>query len=307
MPSLLRDCIESSCSGTVWQGLEVPDGIANSATTADFFQSLVVGHQLHSMYGFKNERFLFVDVEHTVTFALLTIGGSARPAKGMEFCWLTWTVEEMLDPARRVVLTADDILLINPNTKTCPTFRTQRDAELIKSIYRRVPVLRREGPPEENSMGPPIHDHLSHVVNDSDVFRTREQLDGEGWAFDGRTYTQRGDSYVRLYEGRLGHQFNHRFASESGGEVTESSNTQLQDPGYLDFHAVLCSFPRGTGAPITPSGSLLQCSSWISQNSSRHRHPHVDLNVPSLRGRLLRLILVFGANCGGPNTPQCNI
>jgi hypothetical protein len=213
-------------------GIVVPDGIANSATTADFFQSLVVGHQLHSMYGFKNERFLFVDVEHTVTFALLTIGGSARPAKGMEFCWLAWTVEEMLDPARRVVLTADDILLINPNTKTCPTFRTQRDAELIKSIYRRVPVLRREGPPEENPWGLRFTT-IFHMSNDSDVFRTREQLDGEGWAFDGRTYTQRGDSYVRLYEGRLGHQFNHRFASESGGEVTESSNTQLQDPGYL--------------------------------------------------------------------------
>ena len=30
---------------------------------------------------------------------------------------------------------------MNPNTGTCPIFRSRRDAEINKEIYRRVPVL----------------------------------------------------------------------------------------------------------------------------------------------------------------------
>ena len=30
---------------------------------------------------------------------------------------------------------------MNPNTGTCPIFRSKRDAEINKAIYRRVPVL----------------------------------------------------------------------------------------------------------------------------------------------------------------------
>ncbi len=31
--------------------------------------------------------------------------------------------------------------MLNPNTRTCPIFRSRQDAELTKAIYRRVPVL----------------------------------------------------------------------------------------------------------------------------------------------------------------------
>ena len=36
------------------------------------------------------------------------------------------------------------ILLLNPNTQTCPVFRSEKDTELTKRIYRIVPVLIRE-------------------------------------------------------------------------------------------------------------------------------------------------------------------
>jgi hypothetical protein len=39
------------------------------------------------------------------------------------------------------MLSAEDIELINPNTRTAPVFRTLADAELTKKIYRLVPVL----------------------------------------------------------------------------------------------------------------------------------------------------------------------
>jgi hypothetical protein len=41
-------------------------------------------------------------------------------------------------------LTPEDIRLLNPNTRTCPVFRSQWDAEITKKIYCNVPVLIRE-------------------------------------------------------------------------------------------------------------------------------------------------------------------
>ena len=73
-------------------------------TTAQFFAALAGRSGLKSLYAFKNERFLFPAIEHTVTFALLTFGGSKISFPEMEFCWLAWTVEEMANPARRVRL-----------------------------------------------------------------------------------------------------------------------------------------------------------------------------------------------------------
>lgn len=154
-------------------GVIVPTGIATDDTTKFFFGDLVQSRTLVSYFGFKNERFLFPrPVEHTVTFGLLTVVGRALTSEQMEFCWLAWTVEEMADPARRIVLTAEDIERLNPNTRTCPVFRSERDAEITKAIYRRVPVLIREATdstPEVNPWGLTFM-AMFHMANSSDLF-----------------------------------------------------------------------------------------------------------------------------------------
>ena len=50
-------------------------------------------------------------------------------------------VEELQASDRRFPLTADDFVVVNPNTGTAPIFLTRRDAELTTAIYRRLPVL----------------------------------------------------------------------------------------------------------------------------------------------------------------------
>jgi hypothetical protein len=61
-----------------------------------------------------------------------------------EFVCFATDVAHLADPRRRFTLTPDEFRLINPNTRTCPVFRSQMDAELTKKIYRNVPVLIRE-------------------------------------------------------------------------------------------------------------------------------------------------------------------
>ena len=66
-----------------------------------------------------------------------------------DFVFFAHKMEDLEERDRHIRLSGDDIRLLNPNTRTCPIFRTRRDAEITKAIYRRVPVLvdaNREGP-----------------------------------------------------------------------------------------------------------------------------------------------------------------
>jgi N-6 DNA Methylase/Eco57I restriction-modification methylase len=200
-------------------GMIVPDTIATNKTTAAFFKDLVSNRALKSLYGFKNERFLFVGVEHTVTFALMTLGGASVKFDEMEFCWLAWTIEEMMDETRRIVLSPEDIQLLNPNTLTCPVFRTRRDAEIATAIYRRVPVFLNEnhegGDPWKVTLR-----RMLHMADDSNLFRVREELEDEGCRLDGNVFLYEGGSYLPLYEAKMLHQYDHRWATYADSEDT---------------------------------------------------------------------------------------
>src|SRR5690606_35672666 len=82
---------------------------------------------------------------------------------------------------------AEDIALLNPNTRTCPTFRSRRDAELTKAIYRRVPVLVNEVR-NENPWGVTFKQGLFNMTSDSHLFRTREQLEAQGYRLVGNRF-----------------------------------------------------------------------------------------------------------------------
>jgi hypothetical protein len=69
------------------------------------------------------------------------------------------------------------------NTKTCPVFRTSVDAALTTDIYRRVPVLINETT-GENPWGVSFM-RMFDMSNDSHLFRTRLQLEAEGFTLWG--------------------------------------------------------------------------------------------------------------------------
>jgi hypothetical protein len=154
-------------------GLIVPSGIATDDTTKYFFQDLMQTRSLASLYDFENREGLFPAVDSRMKFCLLTMRGNPHPptpsptlrgpsAAGRrgaaqqtlslmergegdpEFAFFLHSVADLDDPERRFTLSAEDIALINPNTRTVATFRHRRDAEITKAIYRRVPVLIRE-------------------------------------------------------------------------------------------------------------------------------------------------------------------
>jgi len=220
-------------------GCVVPSGIATDDTTKYFFQDLMDKRSLASLYDFENREKIFPAVDSRMKFCLLSLTGLARPNEaGAEFVFFAHNTGDLRDRERRFRLTAEDIALLNPNTRTCPIFRTRRDAEITKGIYRRVPVLIKEGPPEENPWGIKFM-RMFDMSNDSHLFRTREQLEGEGFELEGNVFVKGEERWLPLYEAKMIHHFNHRFGDYADRPADSQSTAlprvpveRLQDPNY---------------------------------------------------------------------------
>jgi hypothetical protein len=217
-------------------GFIVPSGIAADYSTKAFFEAVSTDGRLASLFDFENRKQLFPGVDSRQKFCLMTLGQDIAQA---QFIFFATDVAQLSDPRRRFTLSPDDILRINPNTKTAPVFRSERDAELTKAIYRRVPVLVREGEPDGNPWGLEFM-RMFDMSNDSPLFRTA---------------TQRGELSrpVPLYEAKMVHQFDHRWATYADGaggarDVTDGEKAdasfQVQPRYWVEEREVLLRLAR---------------------------------------------------------------
>ncbi|MGE0057710.1 MAG: N-6 DNA methylase [Dehalococcoidia bacterium] len=220
-------------------GVILPTGIATDDTTKHFFADIVDRRQLASLLSFENEAFVFPGVHHAFKFCLLCLSGTDRPVSEADFFFFARAVSDLRDPERRFTLTTDDLALINPNTKTAPVFRTRRDAEITKSIYRRVAVLVRDNDPEGNPWGIE-YQRMFDMTNDSHLFRTADELHAEGATLTGNVWIRGTHRWLPLYEAKMAHQFNHRFgdyalkAEDDGGSaLPDPPLSSIQDPTYV--------------------------------------------------------------------------
>ncbi|HLG64838.1 MAG TPA: N-6 DNA methylase [Ktedonosporobacter sp.] len=219
-------------------GCIVPSGVATDDTTKVFFQDLMQSRSLLSLYDFENRDAIFSGVHRSYKFCLLTLTGSARPAsRGAEFFFFAHDTADLQEKERRFVLSARDIELLNPNTRTCPIFRTKRDMTITKSVYSRVPVLIKEGSTGYNVWNVSFAS-MFHMTNDSHLFQMREQLENEGWRLVGNAFQKDGEVCLPLYEGKMISHFDHRFAAygeEQGDHESIAGAAQNADPHKLNL------------------------------------------------------------------------
>lgn len=210
-------------------GFIVQSGIGTDDSTKHFFGHVVGSGRLVSFLGFDNAKRVFPAVHPDTPFALLTLG---QPEETTQLVHYALSVEDAHDPRRRFRLTPSEFALINPNTRTCPVFRSERDAELTKKFYRAAPILIREaqvGPegellePEVNPWGISFQRMLD-MSNDSGLF-----LDSPA----------RESHCLPLYEAKMIHQFDHRWATyvdapeKQNGLDTEDVRPEYKtDPAY---------------------------------------------------------------------------
>lgn len=218
-------------------GVIVPTGIATDATNQYFFADLVKRGELVSLFDFENREGIFPHVHRSYKFSLLTLERAYEPRRAMRFAFFCHRIADLRDERRVFTLTPEDIARVNPNTRTLPIFRTRQDAELTKAIYRRVPVLVNETT-GENPWGVRFL-AMFHMSNDSHLFRTREELEAEGFRPVGNRFVRGDEVWLPLYEAKMIWHYDHRYGTYEGVDSRSSTHLptpddrQYADPGYL--------------------------------------------------------------------------
>jgi N-6 DNA Methylase len=211
-------------------GFIVPTGIATDDSTKAFFGAVADG-RLVSIHDLRTGPGLFSEIGHQrYKFCLLTLGRVASA----DFLFFALRVGDLSDQRRHFRLTPMEFRLLNPNTLTCPVFRSERDAELTKKLYRTAPVLIEERPigsdskpqPEANPWGIRFQ-RMFDMSTDSGLFKSKPAGAGE-------------PAKLPLYEAKMIHQFDHRWATyidapdqPDGLDTEDCTDEQKADPDFI--------------------------------------------------------------------------
>jgi hypothetical protein len=202
-----------SCSGR--GGVIVPTGIATDDGTKAFFEHITTKGLLVSLYDFENKEALFKGVHRSYKFSLLTLGSGQSKA---DFVFFATRTSHLSDDERHFSLGADEIRLINPNTRTCPVFRTCMDSEIVMKVYRAHDTLVSEEKNNQAQLWPiGFHSRFFNMTEDSSHFEETSQA--------GR---------VSLYEAKQIHQYDHRWATyDSNCDCRDATLQEKQEPAFV--------------------------------------------------------------------------
>ncbi|MFB7109210.1 Eco57I restriction-modification methylase domain-containing protein [Streptomyces sp. NPDC056291] len=205
-------------------GLILPTAVATGAGSQYLFADFTQRGVLASLYDFEVKRpqspalpkgGKWFDIDSKQSFCLLSVTGRAIQADAARLGFSLSDVTDINDQDRVVALRPEDLAIINPNTGTLPKLKSQRDADLVAGIHRRVPVLWNEQCRSGNPWGI-VFKRLFDMTDDSDLFRSREHLEAEGWELRGNVFERDGERMLPLYEGKMVHLFDHRWNSYTG-------------------------------------------------------------------------------------------
>lgn len=197
-------------------GIIVPTGIATDNSTKAFFDEVSSKRALASLISFENESFIFREVHHAYKFCCLTLRAAKNNEPPSQYAFYIRHFPQLNDQARFFQLTPDEITLLNPNTRTCPVFRSQMDAELTKKIYSRVPVLIDEALGDKGNPWGIKFMRMFDMSNDSRLF-----------------FDEPAPDHLPLYEAKLIHHYDHRWATYgTDGSSRDVLLEEKQDPGF---------------------------------------------------------------------------
>lgn len=227
-------CVREAPAGRA--GMIVPTGIATDSSTSAFFGDLVSTKRLRAIIDFENREKLFPAVDSRMKFSILAIG----PANKADFAFFLQNTTMYEEKERRFTLSPEQIAAINPNTKTAPVFRSRADADLTAKLYSKAPVLIKERPdhPEgdKNPWGISFQ-RMFDMSNDSGFFEGEETLEKRGFSRISANWEHSdGRRYVPLYEAKMIHHYDHRWATYEGEDEEQGTRDvtleEKQNPNF---------------------------------------------------------------------------
>lgn len=239
--AVFAELAHSIVSPTGVIGLLVPTGIATDKTNENFFAKLVNSQTLSGLYDFENRKKIFPDVDGRQKFSILLFGGSQKKSKAADFVFFAHQMpDDLKDDKRHIELSANDFKLLNPNTRTCPIFRSKRDANITKYIYKRVPVLINKTRKEGGNPWGIDYLRMFDQSSDAELFYTGDQLKSDGFKRFGPNWKKGKKIFLPIYEAKMIQMFDHRAASVvvdeknwmRQGQTDETSLVLHQNPEF---------------------------------------------------------------------------
>ncbi len=202
-------------------GLLTPSGIYADEPASRFFRYISTSGRLASLFDFENRRVgtglppFFPDPDSRLKFCAIILGGKERRFDKTECAFFLHDTNSINDSERRFKFSACDFARVSPNTSTAPVFRTRRDAEITRRTYERNPVLVDRSEVRELTSWPMRHMRgMFNLTSDFLIFRTAAQLEEDGfYPIEGNRWKRGDDLYLAHYQGRMIHQFDHRWSS----------------------------------------------------------------------------------------------
>jgi hypothetical protein len=186
-------------------GNVLPTGIILDNNNKDLYFHLIRNNKIDIVIDYENRKGIFPDVHRMYRFCLFVTVG--QKGKNQYKFYQTEPRQE----GEFIVITLEDIEAINPNTKTCPSFRNKRDYELAKKVYKRCGVLQNVSHPEKNTWNVRIRTPFN-MSNDSVFLKSF------------------GEGLLPLYEAKYVYQYNHRYCTWIGDNQISMSPGNLANP-----------------------------------------------------------------------------
>lgn len=188
-------------------GNVLPTGIVVDNNNKDLYFHLLEEGKLDRVIDYENKKGIFPDVHRMYRFCLfITVGKNGRneykfyqsePSQNNDF----------------IIINEKDIIAINPNTRTCPSFKSPFDFELAKKAYSKWGVLENEIEPDKSSWNIRVRTPFN-MSNDSGLFQDFSE------------------NLLPLYEAKYIYHYNHRYCTYEGGTTVNSTDLLLSNPNF---------------------------------------------------------------------------
>jgi len=206
--SLFVEIGVSAISSEGRSGLVVPSGVATDDVSRLLFAWLMQSGRLVSLHDFENRKRLFESIDSRMKFCLLTLQGSdTQEHAATDFMFFAHDVSDLSAQQLHFTLTQEELQLLNPITGLCPTFRSSRHKGIVTAMHRAVPpFIAQKGAGTDWRTS----DYLImfRSAESSHLYVNTPSGDGQD---EGDTASS--CAYVPVWESKLIHQYDHRYAS----------------------------------------------------------------------------------------------
>jgi hypothetical protein len=182
-------------------GMVLQSGIATDDINKELFGHIVKANRLERLLDFENRNRLFPDIDSRMRFCLLTCRGEPmKSATPPTLAFGLASIDDLLEKDRTFSLSQEEFSILAPNTGLCPTFRTKQDAELVLRLYLTTGVFVDEAKTGGNPWKASIR-RIFSMAYDSGGF------------IAGTEAPEPSADFSRVFEAKLFHQYDHRYAS----------------------------------------------------------------------------------------------